>query len=191
MKFAVPLLSMCILFVQASISHSEESINIVVLPETYDCHQVGAEFKVTKNSTLGVLGVVSCDSDRPTYGSSNNNVKNSFSRVLIPWRYSMGGAFENGYFVQSMIGMEAHEFRSTQGSRSDVSFVDLTLHGGYQWFWSNGFNVSALGGVNVLVKSSSDEHIVQNERTDVVDFIDKNTKSNIHPGLGVILGWKF
>jgi len=93
--------------------------------------------------------------------------------------------------MQTMVGVESSRFKSETGSNADVTFVDLTFHGGYQWLWGSGFNVSALVGVAYLKKYSVDKNISKNESNDVIEFLDKNTKSNMHVGTGVIFGWAF
>jgi len=192
MKTLMCLFSFLCLIFQASSCFSKDSINISLIPDFFNCHHhFGLEFSIHENSTLGIIGTNKCTSDRPTYGDSNSKVNNTFSRIFIPWRYSMKGAFKDGYFIQTMIGIENSKFKSETGSSADVTFIDLTLHGGYQWFWGNGFNVSALAGVAFLKKTNLTKNIVSNESDDVVDFLDKNTKSNAHIGVGVIFGWAF
>lgn len=184
----------CSLWLQSGLCLSADSINVVIMPDSFNsfkCHQPGIDFKITQNSSLGVVGILDCESDRSTYGNTNDDVTNTFSRIFVPWRYSKGGAFKNGAFMQALIGIEKSEFRSILGSRADVTFVDFAFHYGYQWFWENGFNVSVLGGVAYLAKSSSQKDIVLNETPDVIGHLDRNTKSNIHGGAGFILGWKF
>jgi hypothetical protein len=185
------LLAFVLLMVQTPLCLSKDVLNVVLLPDPFKCHQLGVDFAITENSTLGIIGAKECKSDRPTYGSSNSNVDNTFSRILIPWRYSTEGAFNDGYFMQAVFGAEKSEFRSDAGSTADVTFADIGFYGGYQWFWSNGFNVSALVGVAFLAKRSLDKNIVPSESGDVVEFLDKNTRTNAHPGIGIILGWSF
>ncbi len=184
----------CGLCFQSISSLADDAINAILMLDSFnsfDCHHPGVELSVSQNSSVGVLGIFDCDTDRSTYGETNDNVTNTFSRILIPWRYAKGGVFKTGPFMQALIGMEKSEFRSTLGSRADVTFVDFAFHYGYQWFWDNGFNVSVMGGVGLLVKTSDEKDIVQNESNDVRDFLDKNTKTNIHPGAGVVMGWRF
>jgi len=152
---------------------------------------MGFEMAVSENSTLGVLARNECKSDRPSFGSSNDNVKNTFSRFFVPWRYSKSGVFKDSFIMQLLIGVEKSKFKTELGSEARVTFIDIVSSFGYQWFWSNGFNVSVLGGPAFLIKNSSKENIVQNESNDVVNFLNDNTKSNIHAGIGVILGWNF
>ncbi len=184
----------CSLLFQSSLCLSAGSINVVFLPDSvnsFKCHQPGVEFKITQYSTLGVLGILDCKSHRSTYGDTNDDVTNTFGRILIPWRYSKGGAFKDGSFMQVVVGMEKSKFKSELGSKADITFADFGFHYGYQWFWANGFNVSAMAGVAYLVESNSKKDIVQNENSDVVDFLDRNTKTNIHGGAGFIIGWTF
>ncbi|MCF6211234.1 MAG: hypothetical protein L3J88_00340 [Gammaproteobacteria bacterium] len=42
-----------------------------------------------------------------------------------------------------------------------------------------------------LIKKESSKNISQNELEGVVSFLDKNIKTNIHGGAGVIIGWSF
>ncbi len=172
-------------------SHAADTINIVLLPDLYQCHHVGADIAISERSSIGVLGSYECKSDRPTYGDSNGSVDNTFTRVLFPWRHFRRDVFGNGPFVQFMLGTEESKFRSDAGSRADVRFIDLGLHAGYQWHWDSGFNISALIGLAVLVRSSLDKEIAATESRKVIDFLDKNTKTNAHPGAGVIFGWSF
>jgi hypothetical protein len=184
----------CLLLLQAGACLSADAINLVLLPDSFNsfkCHQPGVEFQVSQTSTLAVFGRLDCESERSTYGDTNDEVTNTFSRIFVPWRYSKGGAFRDGPFMQSLVGMERSRFKSVSGSTADVTYVDFAFHYGYQWFWNNGFNVSVIGGLALLVKTSSDEEIVQNENNEVIDFLDKNTRTNVHPGAGFIFGWKF
>ena len=186
------LFSFLYLVFQSSLCFSKESFNVTLIPDLFNCHHhFGLEFAISENNTLGIIGTDKCTSDRPTYGDSNNKVDNTFNRIFIPWRYSFNGVFRDGYFIQTMIGMEKSRFKSEAGSRADVTFHDLTFHGGYQWFWDSGINVSALAGVAILKRSSLTKNIVPDETDDVVKFLDKNTKSNEHIGVGVIFGWAF
>lgn len=184
----------CSLCFQSSLCLSADTINIIILPDSinsFDCHQPGIEFKISQNSSLGAIGRLDCATDRSTYGKTNDDVTNTFSRIIVPWRYSFNGTFRDGSLVQALVGIEKSEFRSTLGSKADVTFVDFAFHYGYQWFWKNGFNVSALAGVAYLVKTSSEIDIVPTENSDVIGFLDKNTKTNVHGGAGILIGWKF
>ena len=183
-----------LLWFQSSLCLSADSINIVLMPDSinsFDCHHPGVEFKVTQTSSLGVFGRLNCETNRSTYGDTHDDVTNTFSRIFVPWRYSKGGAFKDGTFIQALIGIEKSKFRSVLGSKADVTFVDFAFHYGYQWFWKNGFNVSALAGVAYLVETSSEKDILPAENNDVIGFLDKNTKTNVHGGAGVLIGWKF
>jgi len=183
------IISTLIIIFQINICYSKD-YNLVLLPEAY-CHQAGIETRITKNSTLGIIGRANCVSERPTYESKNDDVENAFSRVLLPWKYSFNGSFSKGAFVQGMAGLEKSKFKSISGSSADVTFVNLSMHGGYQWFWRSGFNLSLLGGVAYLQEVSSSKQIVGSERSEVTDFIDKNIKTNVHGGAGVTVGWMF
>ena len=192
MKKFLYLLSFLYLVCQSSLCFSKESLNVTLVPDFFNCHHhFGFDLAINENNTLGIMGTDKCTSDRPTYGDSNNKVDNTFNRIFIPWRYSLKGAFRDGYFVQTMVGVEKSRFKSEAGSRADVTFIDLTFHGGYQWFWDSGFNVSALAGVAILRRNSLTKNIASNENVDVIKFLDKNTKSNEHIGVGVIFGWAF
>jgi len=181
----------CFLLFQSGAIFSEDSINVSILPDPFNCHQLGFEMDVTDNSTLGIIVRNACNSDRPTFGSPNDNVKNTFSRILIPFKYSTNGVFKDGFIMQPVIGLEQSKFTSTAGSEANVTFIDIAYHFGYQWFWGNGFNVAAMGGPVILIENSSSKTIVQNESPDVVKFLDENTETNIHAGVGVIFGWVF
>jgi len=180
-----------LLLVESGLCYSSESNNLILLPDSSSCHQAGIEMAINKHNTLGILGRAGCESDRPTYGSKNDDVENRFGRILVPWRFSFKGVFTDGYFVQALAGLEKSEFKSTLGSSADVTFTNLAAHVGYQWFWRNGFNLSLMGGVAYLHEVSSSKHIVTGEQKSVTDFLDKNTKTNIHGGAGVIVGWLF
>ena len=185
------LVLICFLFFQSGVCFSDDSINLIILPDQFECHQLGFEVKLNNNNTLGAIGRYECESDRPTYGSTNDNVQNTFSRIVFPWRYSKNGAFKDSFFLQSLVGLENSKFKSTLGSEVEVTFIDLALHLGYQWFWNNGFNVSAMAGLAFLFENSVNKNIVENESSDVVDFLNENSESNIHAGIGVIIGWSF
>lgn len=184
-----------LLFLLASnAAQSASAFNIILLPDltkSFKCHQPGVEFPIADTQSLAVLGVINCNSDRSTYGDTNDNVTNSFSRLLVPWRYAWNGVFKDGQLIQFLIGVETSEFSSSLGSEAEVTFMDFGLYYGYQWFWQNGFNLSLLGGLAYLVKTSSSKNIAPGETNDVIDFLDKNTKTNVHGGAGIIFGWKF
>jgi len=188
-KNILKLFWVMLLIVQMKISHAEE-YNLVLLPEPY-CTQAGIEKKVSDKHTLGVIGRFNCNSERPTYGSKNDDVENKFSRILVPLKHSFNGAFNQGAFIQGMIGIEDSEFKSNLGSNADVTYLNLSVHGGYQWYFRNGFNISVLGGVAHLQEISSSRQIAGSETLSVTDFINKNTETNTHVGAGVIVGWLF
>lgn len=184
----------CFLCIVSSSCLSADFINIIFLPDfsnSLKCSQPGVEFKVAEKSTVGILGTFDCDSNRPTYGDSNDQVSNTFSRILVPWRYSRKGAFKDGTLVQAVIGTEESNFRSDLGSTADVTFIDFGAYYGYQWFWTNGFNISVMGGVAYLVETSSDQVIVPGESQDIVDYLNRNTETNVHGAFGAMLGWVF
>jgi len=177
------------LIVQMKLSHAEE-YNLLLLPEQY-CFQAGIEKKVSDKHTLGVIGRFNCNSERPTYGSNKDDVDNKFSRILVPLKHSFNGAFNQGAFIQGMIGIEDSKFKSNLGSNADVIFLNLSVHGGYQWYFRNGFNISVLGGIAHLQKLSSSKQISGNETLSGIDFLNKNTETNTHAGAGILLGWLF
>ncbi len=181
----------CLLFNYSGVGLSADLVNIILLPEPFKCHQPGLEIKITEKSVVGALGRLQCHSRRPTYGAANKNVSNNFSRLLVPWRYAWKGAFRDGAFAQALIGVEKNVFRSEAGSKAEVTFLDLGLHYGYQWFWRSGFNISVLAGLAVLVKMDSDKSLVQEEKASVRRFLNKNTRTNLHVGAGILFGWKF
>lgn len=169
---------------------SKNVINFSVAPDPFThCHQYGVDVAITENSTLGVLPA-SC-TDRPTFGVINSQVTSTFNRTLIVWRYSPYGAFQDGYFVDAMVGAETNEFKSAAGSAANVSFIDAGGHVGYQWFWHNGFNVSALTGVGHLMRNSLDTSISPAESRTVSDYLDRQTSTTTHAGWGVNFGWAF
>lgn len=121
----------------------------------------------------------------------NNQVTNIFNRILIPWRYSPYGAFNNGYFVEALVGVEKSEYKSVAGSSANVSFIDTGVWLGYQWFWHNGLNISAVAGVAHLTTISLDKSISPTESSDVSDYLDQQTSTNTHMAGGVFFGWAF
>ena len=186
------LFSFLCLMIHSSLCVSKESFNITLIPDVLYCHHhFGVEYAINDNNTLGIIGTGKCTSERPTYGDSNSQVDNTFNRIFIPWRYSFEKVFRDGYFIQTMIGIEKSRFKSEAGSIADVKFYDFTFHSGYQWFWDSGFNISALAGVAILKRRSLTKDISSNENNEVVRFLDKNTKSNEHIGVGIIFGWAF
>jgi hypothetical protein len=191
MNNLVKLIITSFLWFQSNLCLSVESANLFVLPDPFECHQLGVETGITTNNSLGVLGTIGCESDRPAYGNANDDVRNTFSRVVLPWRYSKDGVFKDGFIGQAWVGVEKHDFESELHSQAEVTFANLAVHFGYQWFWDSGFNISVLGGGAVLAKISGNEDIVPAERSDVVSFLDKNTKTNVHGAAGFLVGWKF
>lgn len=173
-----------------AVTFSRDLINVILVPDPYDCHQTGVETALTNNSRIGILAVIHCATDRPAYGSANNNVRNNFSRILIPWTFSKA-IWTNGYFLKALVGVEEHEFLSAKDSHADVTFTDVSTHLGFQWFWDNGLNVSASFGAAFLFADDVTKNIQNDEGGDVISFMDKNTKSNHHAALGIILGWAF
>ena len=99
--------------------------------------------------------------------------------------------FNDGYFFDVGVGAESNEFRTTAGSTANVSFIDTGGHGGYQWFWDNGLNISALLGVGHLMRDSLDQSISPAESISVKDYLSQQTSVTTHIGFGVIFGWAF
>jgi hypothetical protein len=175
-----------------SLALSQQSTNLILIPDLqFGAHQFGMEWMVSESSKVGFLAAYKNNSDRPTYGETNGNVENSFRRVMLPWVYSSNGVWNNGYVIMGLIGLENSQFQTEFGSRVEVTFLNLGLLAGYQWFFAHGLNVSAVAGGALLVKGTSDENRKPGESLEVNDYLDKNTKTNFHPGLGVILGWSF
>lgn len=191
MKVIGELIFSTLLLLQAGFCYSSEYKNFILIPDPSSCHQVGVEVSINENSSLGMFGRISCESNRATYGAKNSNVENTFSRILIPWRYSFNGVFTDGYFVQPLAGLENSKFKSTLGSTAEVTFVSLAAYAGYQWFWRNGLNVSLMAGLAYLQEVNSSHDILAGEGSDVSKFLDKNTETNLHGGAGVIVGWLF
>lgn len=175
----------------SSFCYSQDVINLVLLPDPFSCHQAGIETVVSDVHRLGLLGVKNCQSDRPTFGNPHKDVDNTFSRLLLPWTYAGKGVWADSFFIKFLPGMESHKFTSRNGSRVEVTFTDIVIQAGYQWFWDNGFNLSLSGGAGYLIRRNLKKDVSSDEDSDVVRFLDKNSKTNIHPGGGVILGWAF
>jgi hypothetical protein len=192
MKYKIKYAVFLWIALQSPLCFSENSANVIFIPDPlFSAHQLGLEVGVTDKSRVGFIAAYKRDSSRPTYGESNDNVRNTFSRVLLPWIYSKNGAWDDSFFVTGLVGMERDKFKSSLGSRAEVTFVNLGLFAGYQWLWRGGFNISAMAGGALLIKSHSSKDISANENSDVTDYLDKNTKTNIHPGAGIIFGWAF
>jgi len=182
----------CILFLQSSACFSQKKVNVIVLPDPiFFAHHVGIETSMGLNSKLGILAAYKRDSNRPTYGKSNDDVKNNFSRIIIPWTYTKDGAWNDSFFITALIGLENDNYKSNLGSSAEVTFVNFGLLAGYQWYWDSGFNLSVMYGGAILVKSKLRKEVNVGEKNDVIDFFDKNTKSNKHGALGIIVGWVF
>lgn len=187
------LLVSSVLFFQTSLCFAKDSINFSVAPDpiTY-CHQYRVDVSITKNSTLGVMPTSNCTDrpSRPTNGSMviNSQVTNTFNRIIIPWRYSPHGAFIDGFIVEAIVGLEKSEFKSASGSSANVSFIDTGVWLGYQWFWRNGFNISAVIGGAHLTRISLDKNISPSESSNVSDYLDEQTSTNSHQTGGVFFG---
>lgn len=197
MKIFKYLLVFSFLLFQTSLSIAQDSINFSVGPDpTTHCHQYRVDVAITKNSTLGVMPSYNC-TDRPNRPNNdgsmviNSQVTNKFNRIIIPWRYSPYGALNNGFIVEAIIGVEKSEFKSASGSNANVSFIDTGVWLGYQWFWQNGFNISAVGGVVRLSRISLDKSISPIESSNVSDYLDQQTSTNTHAAGGIFIGWLF
>ena len=121
----------------------------------------------------------------------NSQVTNKFNRILIPWRYSPHSAFNKGYFVEALVGVEKSKLESAAGSGANVSFIDTGVWLGYQWFWHNGLNISAVIGAAHLARISLEKSISPTESSDVRDYLNQQTSSNTHLASGVFFGWAF
>lgn len=171
---------------------SQNSINITLVPSPlYQTHQYGIETIITGNSRLGILVANKRSSKRPTYGESNDQVRNDFRRALALWSFGIKGAWQDGFVVTTMAGVEEDNFKSAQGSRAEVTFITLGVLAGYQWFWRNGFNITASAGRVLLIANNVKKDIAESESDDVAAYLDKNTKTNNHTGIGIIFGWAF
>lgn len=186
----------CLLFVMAiglpSYCLSQNSANFTFVPSPeYSAHQYGVETSITGNNRFGILAANKSDSKRPTYGESNDQVRNDFRRVLSLWSFTTNGAWQDGFVVTAVAGVEKDNFKSTQGSRAEVDFLALGVLAGYQWFWPNGFNITTSAGQALLIANNVKKDIAENENEEVVAYLDKNTKTNTHIGIGLIFGWAF
>jgi len=181
---------------QMSFCFAKNTVNFSVAPDlsTY-CHQYRIDAVITGNSTLGVMPSYRCTDrpDRPSNGTMviNSQVTNTFNRLLVPWRYSPHGAFNNGYFLEAFAGVENSEFRTGAGSTADVKFFDTGVWLGYQWFWRNGLNISAVIGGSHLARVSLDRNISPSENSSVSDYLDEQISTNTHVAGGVFFGWVF
>jgi len=104
----------------------------------------------------------------------NSQVTNKFNRILIPWRYSPHGVFNNGLFAEALIGVEKSELKTAAGSSADVTFIDTGVWLGYQWVWNDGLNISTAVGLAHLSRSSLDKSISPTESSNVaISWIDR------------------
>lgn len=171
---------------------SEDSINFqFAIDPFYHCNEYNIEVAVTKNSSLAINGAPECNSNRPTYGPPNSSVSDKFNRGGLLWKYAPHGVFNDGVFMFAAVGMQTSEFKSTAGSTANVSFIDYGISLGYQWFWKNGFNVSAFVSAAHLAQNSLNQSIAPTESPDVRTFLDQQTSTNSHVGMGWIWGWAF
>lgn len=178
--------------VQPSWCFAENSINFTFIPSPeYSTHQYGIEIGMTGYSRVGILAADRRDSRRPTYGDDHDQVRNDFHRVLSVWSFTHKGAWQNSFVLTAVAGVENDNFKSTQGSRAEVDFLALGVLAGYQWFWSNGFNMTTIIGRALLIAKNVKKDYVNDEDQDVVAYLNKNTETNNHTGIGFILGWAF
>lgn len=192
MKFYKYLLVTSLLFLQTSVCFAENSINFSLVPDrSLPCSQLGIDVAISENSTLGI-SPLSCNTDRPAIVMApNSNVRNQVNRIIVPWRYSPRGAFKDGYYFAATVGVESDQFTSTAGSTANVVFFGSSFHTGYQWFWDNGFNITFIISASHLARVSLDRSTSPTESPDVVDFLDRNTRTNTHYSAGPLLGWAF
>lgn len=144
---------------------------------------------MTKHSTLNIVPQ-SCAS-RPSVGLANNQVTNKFDRVGFGAEYYLQGALNGGYFVSMGGGVENVEYTSVAGSSAKVQFIDVAIGAGYQWIWHNGFNMNLQFAIAHLMLNSLDKTISPTESADVTNFLNQNTRTGTHPGMGFALGWAF
>lgn len=189
----VAVFSLLLLPTSLCFARSGELIDIQVFPDPLThCHQYFVDVALSKNSALEVNGAPECISDRPTfYGSPSVTFTNKFNRAMLAWKYAPQGLFKDGYFVDPQIGVETDEFKTAAGSSANVRFIIIGVHLGYQWFWSNGFNMSAGLGLGHLMRDSLEQSISATESSNGVDFLDQQTRTNTHPGVLWYMGWAF
>jgi len=192
MKVFKYLLVSLVLFFQTSLcfARSENSINILLIPDPItNCSSAGVEIAMTKNSTLNIVPQ-SCAS-RPSVGLANNQVTNKFDRVGFGMEFYLQGALNGGYFMSLGGGVENVEYTSVAGSSAKVQFVDVAIGAGYQWIWKNGFNMNLQFAIAHLMLNSLDKTISPTESADVTNFLNQNTSTGTHPGMGFAFGWAF
>ncbi len=178
------------LFFHTALCFAQDSVNLQILPDpTTHCTQLWGEVAITTNSTLGVMPA-SC-SNRPTVGTINNQVSDSFNRISFSWKYSPHGAFKDGYFLMAGAGVETHAFSSVAGSTANVTYIDTGLFYGYSWFWRNGLNCSVGLGVAHLMPVTVGKSISTTETSTVSDYLDQQTSTSTHMGTILALGWAF
>lgn len=186
------LLLTAILLLQTSLCFAEQenSINVILGPDVIThCNVLGIEVAITENSSLGVAPQ-SCTT-RPSVGFANDQVTNKFDRIGVNWLYYFNGAIEGGYFMGFGAGVENVEYRSVAGSTAKVQFIDAAVGVGYQWIWQNGFNVDVAFSIAHLMLNSLDKSISPTESSTVSSFLDRQTSTGTHPGIGFYFGWAF
>ena len=119
MKISEFLFISSFLLFQTTLCFAEDSVNLSVAPDpTTGCHQFRVDTALSENSTLGIMPA-HC-TDRPSRPSRfiggdmkmNSQVTNKFNRILVPWRYSPHGVFNNGFFAEALIGVEKSELKT-------------------------------------------------------------------------------
>lgn len=174
---------------------ADKFINLSIAPDPVTkCHQIRMDFAVTANSMVGIMPA-SCTNrpDRPVDGSMviPDQVTNTFNRVIIPWRYSPYGVLRDGLILEALAGFEKSEYKTTLGSNTNNTFILFGVDVGYQWVWTNGFNISTFIGFAHLIRNNHEVTIVPAESSAVVDYLDQQSNSNTHLAGGVFLGWAF
>lgn len=186
------LLGTLVLLLQTSLcfAGAENSVNILLMPDPItNCSTAGLEVAMTEHSTLNIVPQ-SCTS-RPSVGLANNQVTNKFDRVGFGVEYYLEGALNGGYFVSMGSGVENVEYTSVAGSSAKVQFIDVAIGAGYQWIWKNGFNMNLQFAIAHLMLNSLDKIISPTESADVTNFLNQNTSTGTHPGMGFAFGWAF
>ncbi len=192
MKILKYLLVTSVLLLQTSLcfAGSENSVNLILGPDLIThCDAYGLEVAITENSTLGIVPQ-SCTT-RPSVGFANDQVSNKFDRVGVNWLYYPQGALSGGYFIGFGAGVENTKYTSVAGSTAKAQFIDAAVGVGYQWIWENGFNMNLSFSIAHLMPNSIDKIISPNESIDVIKFLDKQTSTGTHPGIGYFFGWAF
>lgn len=189
-KFANLFALIFLLQIPLCFAGQNNSVNLILGPDPIThCDAYGLEVAVTKNSTLGIVPQ-SCTT-RPSVGFANDQVTNKFDRIGVNWFYYPQGAINGGYFIGFGTGVENVEYTSVAGSTAKVQFIDAAIGMGYQWMWESGFNIGLTFAIAHLMLNSLDRTTSPTESATVIDFLDRNTSTGTHPGMGVSFGWAF